>query len=95
LKTCNCLAFFGPILINSTIFKASESDAEREVQRPVEGRRSRSRSRRSWIWNQFFVIEEYAGPEPVLIGRVSKKEKEPSTFCDVEALDIFTKKKRV
>uniref|UniRef100_M3ZUZ3 Uncharacterized LOC102236017 n=1 Tax=Xiphophorus maculatus TaxID=8083 RepID=M3ZUZ3_XIPMA len=32
--------------------------------------RSRSRSRRSWIWNQFFVIEEYAGPEPVLIGRL-------------------------
>uniref|UniRef100_A0A672RF34 Cadherin 24 n=1 Tax=Sinocyclocheilus grahami TaxID=75366 RepID=A0A672RF34_SINGR len=31
---------------------------------------SRSRKRRSWIWNQFFVIEEYAGPEPVLIGRL-------------------------
>lgn len=31
---------------------------------------SQSRSRRSWIWNQFFVIEEYSGPEPVLIGRV-------------------------
>uniref|UniRef100_A0A8B9J9J4 Cadherin-22 n=1 Tax=Astyanax mexicanus TaxID=7994 RepID=A0A8B9J9J4_ASTMX len=30
----------------------------------------RSRRRRSWIWNQFFVIEEYAGPEPVLIGRL-------------------------
>uniref|UniRef100_A0A8B9KA13 Cadherin 24, type 2a n=1 Tax=Astyanax mexicanus TaxID=7994 RepID=A0A8B9KA13_ASTMX len=30
----------------------------------------RSRSRRSWIWNQFFVIEEYSGPEPVLIGRL-------------------------
>uniref|UniRef100_A0AAY4ARQ7 Cadherin domain-containing protein n=1 Tax=Denticeps clupeoides TaxID=299321 RepID=A0AAY4ARQ7_9TELE len=30
----------------------------------------RSRSRRSWIWNQFFVIEEYTGPEPVLIGRL-------------------------
>ncbi|CAM4675946.1 unnamed protein product [Leuciscus chuanchicus] len=29
-----------------------------------------SRSRRSWIWNQFFVIEEYSGPEPVLIGRL-------------------------
>uniref|UniRef100_A0A3Q4HL62 Cadherin 24, type 2b n=1 Tax=Neolamprologus brichardi TaxID=32507 RepID=A0A3Q4HL62_NEOBR len=26
--------------------------------------------KRSWIWNQFFVIEEYAGPEPVLIGRL-------------------------
>uniref|UniRef100_A0A8D0CIA9 Cadherin 24 n=1 Tax=Scleropages formosus TaxID=113540 RepID=A0A8D0CIA9_SCLFO len=31
---------------------------------------TRSRSRRSWIWNQFFVIEEYSGPEPVLIGRL-------------------------
>lgn len=29
------------------------------------------RRRRSWLWNQFFVIEEYKGPEPVLIGRVS------------------------
>ncbi|XP_029437278.1 cadherin-24 [Rhinatrema bivittatum] len=32
--------------------------------------RSLLRSRRSWVWNQFFVIEEYAGPEPVLIGRL-------------------------
>lgn len=28
------------------------------------------RSKRSWVWNQFFVIEEYAGPEPVLIGKL-------------------------
>lgn len=35
---------------------------------PVE---PRARRRRSWLWNQFFVIEEYRGPEPVLIGRVS------------------------
>ncbi|KAL7977712.1 hypothetical protein Chor_009661 [Crotalus horridus] len=28
------------------------------------------RTRRSWVWNQFFVIEEYSGPEPVLIGRL-------------------------
>nr|XP_043900885.1 cadherin-24-like [Solea senegalensis] len=28
------------------------------------------RQRRSWLWNQFFVIEEYRGPEPVLIGRL-------------------------
>ncbi|KAI1888744.1 hypothetical protein AGOR_G00171880 [Albula goreensis] len=38
--------------------------------RGQEGEESRSRSRRSWIWNQFFVIEEYSGPEPVLIGRL-------------------------
>lgn len=34
------------------------------------GPRPRPRHRRSWLWNQFFVIEEYRGPEPVLIGRV-------------------------
>ncbi|XP_069489936.1 cadherin-24 isoform X2 [Ambystoma mexicanum] len=28
------------------------------------------RAKRSWVWNQFFVIEEYAGPEPVLIGKL-------------------------
>lgn len=33
------------------------------------------RRRRSWLWNQFFVIEEYRGPEPVLIGRVSSCHK--------------------
>ncbi|KAJ8357624.1 hypothetical protein SKAU_G00204180 [Synaphobranchus kaupii] len=38
--------------------------------RSQEGEETRSRSRRSWIWNQFFVIEEYSGPEPVLIGRL-------------------------
>lgn len=37
----------------------------------VDGSEPRTRRRRSWLWNQFFVIEEYRGPEPVLIGRVS------------------------
>lgn len=44
------------------------------VTRPEDGRppaEPRARRRRSWLWNQFFVIEEYRGPEPVLIGRVS------------------------
>lgn len=36
------------------------------------------RNRRSWVWNQFFVIEEYAGPEPVLIGKVRTG---PSHVC--------------
>lgn len=28
------------------------------------------RSKRGWVWNQFFVIDEYTGPNPVLVGRV-------------------------
>lgn len=51
---------------NSLVFEEAEEEAGR-----AEPPGPRSRSRRSWIWNQFFVIEEYAGPEPVLIGRVS------------------------
>ncbi|KAM8961424.1 cadherin-24 [Pelodytes ibericus] len=37
---------------------------------PPQGPGPPLRSKRSWVWNQFFVIEEYAGPEPVLIGRL-------------------------
>lgn len=56
------------------VFEEAEADAEEEeVHDRMERKGSRSRSRRSWIWNQFFVIEEYAGPEPVLIGRVREK----------------------
>lgn len=57
------------------VFEEAESEVEEEVRDHVERRGPRSRSRRSWIWNQFFVIEEYAGPEPVLIGRVRNKTK--------------------
>uniref|UniRef100_A0A3B3XJ06 Cadherin domain-containing protein n=1 Tax=Poecilia mexicana TaxID=48701 RepID=A0A3B3XJ06_9TELE len=45
----------------------SQGGPER-VQDPQWGRSPRRR--RSWLWNQFFVIEEYRGPEPVLIGRL-------------------------
>uniref|UniRef100_A0A7N6B876 Cadherin domain-containing protein n=1 Tax=Anabas testudineus TaxID=64144 RepID=A0A7N6B876_ANATE len=52
------------------VFEEAEAEVKEEVRDRMEGKGSRSRSRRSWIWNQFFVIEEYAGPEPVLIGRL-------------------------
>lgn len=31
---------------------------------------TQSRQRRSWVWNQFFVLEEYTGDEPLYIGKV-------------------------
>ncbi|XP_069617832.1 cadherin-24 isoform X1 [Ranitomeya imitator] len=37
---------------------------------PPQGPGPPPRFKRSWVWNQFFVIEEYTGPEPVLIGRL-------------------------
>lgn len=29
------------------------------------------RDKRGWVWNQFFVLEEYTGLEPLYIGKVS------------------------
>ncbi|XP_068448884.1 cadherin-24 [Clinocottus analis] len=54
-----------------TLNRRSES-ADGGAEGAIEARGSgpRTRHRRSWLWNQFFVIEEYRGPEPVLIGRL-------------------------
>ncbi|XP_028450211.1 cadherin-7-like [Perca flavescens] len=35
-----------------------------------EGVQQRRRRRRSWVWNQFFVLEEYTGDEPLYIGKL-------------------------
>lgn len=37
----------------------------------LEGRRVLSRAKRGWVWNQMFVLEEFSGPDPILVGRVS------------------------
>lgn len=37
----------------------------------TEGQRLLSRAKRGWVWNQMFVLEEFSGPDPILVGRVS------------------------
>lgn len=39
--------------------------------RAVEGQKILSRAKRGWVWNQMFVLEEFTGPDPILVGRVS------------------------
>ncbi|XP_036940813.1 cadherin-7-like isoform X2 [Acanthopagrus latus] len=34
------------------------------------GIQSYQRSRRSWVWNQFFVLEEFQGDEPLYVGKL-------------------------
>uniref|UniRef100_A0A671Z4W6 Cadherin 7a n=1 Tax=Sparus aurata TaxID=8175 RepID=A0A671Z4W6_SPAAU len=34
------------------------------------GVHSHQRSRRSWVWNQFFVLEEFQGDEPLYVGKL-------------------------
>lgn len=45
--------------------------SQRHRQRAGKEGQVLHRSKRGWVWNQFFVIEEYTGPDPVLVGRVS------------------------
>uniref|UniRef100_A0A8C1Q9W4 Cadherin 24, type 2a n=1 Tax=Cyprinus carpio TaxID=7962 RepID=A0A8C1Q9W4_CYPCA len=59
--------------VQTVMMGNQESDSSGDFHRTFTGpdeMPSQTRSRRSWIWNQFFVIEEYSGPEPVLIGRL-------------------------
>ncbi|XP_026856530.2 cadherin-22 isoform X1 [Electrophorus electricus] len=32
--------------------------------------RARERVKRGWVWNQFFVVEEYTGTEPLYVGKI-------------------------
>ncbi|KAJ3592936.1 hypothetical protein NHX12_005274 [Muraenolepis orangiensis] len=34
-----------------------------------DGRVLLSRAKRGWVWNQMFVLEEFSGPDPILVGR--------------------------
>lgn len=53
---------------------AGHSSLHRHRQRGGKEGQVLHRSKRGWVWNQFFVIEEYTGPDPVLVGRVSPTE---------------------
>ncbi|MBN3293585.1 CADH8 protein, partial [Polypterus senegalus] len=35
-----------------------------------ERQRSLSRAKRGWVWNQMFVLEEFTGRDPILVGRL-------------------------
>ncbi|XP_036390689.1 cadherin-8-like isoform X1 [Megalops cyprinoides] len=37
---------------------------------PGEGQRILNRAKRGWVWNQMFVLEEFSGPDPILVGRL-------------------------
>uniref|UniRef100_G3UE35 Cadherin 8 n=1 Tax=Loxodonta africana TaxID=9785 RepID=G3UE35_LOXAF len=41
-----------------------------ELNRLNEEQRILNRSKRGWVWNQMFVLEEFSGPEPILVGRL-------------------------
>lgn len=46
-------------------------DPEKSPQSDPDPWEVQQRHKRSWVWNQFFVLEEYTGNEPLYVGKVS------------------------
>ncbi|XP_019361071.1 PREDICTED: cadherin-8 isoform X1 [Gavialis gangeticus] len=46
------------------------SGSSMELNGLGEEQRVLNRSKRGWVWNQMFVLEEFSGPEPILVGRL-------------------------
>jgi len=49
----------------------SSGDPETSPHSDPDPREALQRHKRSWVWNQFFVLEEYTGNEPLYVGKVS------------------------
>uniref|UniRef100_A0ABI7XA66 Cadherin-7 n=1 Tax=Felis catus TaxID=9685 RepID=A0ABI7XA66_FELCA len=46
----------------------SQAELSRSRSKPYF-QSGRSRTKRSWVWNQFFVLEEYMGSDPLYVGK--------------------------
>ncbi|XP_018418331.1 PREDICTED: cadherin-8 [Nanorana parkeri] len=46
------------------------TDATLELSGINDEQKVLNRSKRGWVWNQMFVLEEFSGPEPILVGRL-------------------------
>ncbi|XP_054622011.1 cadherin-7a [Dunckerocampus dactyliophorus] len=45
-------------------------DADESLHPDAPSRGDLHRHKRSWVWNQFFVLEEYTGNEPLYVGKL-------------------------
>ncbi|KAG5839484.1 hypothetical protein ANANG_G00205480 [Anguilla anguilla] len=55
-------------LVNQS--KSLQTGSVMGLHGPGEGQRLLSRAKRGWVWNQMFVLEEFSGPDPILVGRL-------------------------
>uniref|UniRef100_A0A8C7HSF5 Cadherin 8 n=2 Tax=Oncorhynchus TaxID=8016 RepID=A0A8C7HSF5_ONCKI len=65
--TCVPYTSMTPIISQS---KSLQTGSTALLRGLVEGQRILSRAKRGWVWNQMFVLEEFSGPDPILVGRL-------------------------
>lgn len=69
--TCAPFVSTTPIGVQSRTAQSGGSVAVAAASGLGEGQRLLSRTKRGWVWNQMFVLEEFSGRDPILVGRVS------------------------
>ncbi|CAI5646248.1 cadherin-8 isoform X1 [Oreochromis niloticus] len=75
--TCVLSVSMTPIIGQS---KSTQTGGSAVVASGVgEGQRLLSRAKRGWVWNQMFVLEEFSGPDPILVGRLHTDKVENDT----------------
>lgn len=47
-----------------------DATPDRPHKHPTHSRDALQRQKRNWVWNQFFVLEEYTGTEPLYVGKL-------------------------
>uniref|UniRef100_A0A8C5RPF5 Uncharacterized protein n=1 Tax=Laticauda laticaudata TaxID=8630 RepID=A0A8C5RPF5_LATLA len=57
-------------LITTVLSGTSRSPSKDQGQNLSDNLLLHQRMKRSWVWNQFFVLEEYTGTDPLYVGKV-------------------------
>ncbi|XP_026556848.1 cadherin-12 isoform X2 [Pseudonaja textilis] len=78
MLTRNCLSLLLWVLFNGVILMLlhsqpqhiSKAESRKNVVTNPEWRIPTLRVKRGWVWNQFFVLEEYMGSEPQYVGKL-------------------------
>ncbi|KAI4809287.1 hypothetical protein KUCAC02_018187, partial [Chaenocephalus aceratus] len=69
---------------------------ERGTEANIRGEKLLKRARRGWMWNQFFLQEEYTGSDYQYIGKKEggvegksgeQRQRRESSFCNVEKIE--------
>ncbi|KAM9286013.1 cadherin-12 isoform 2-T2 [Cariama cristata] len=78
MLTRNCLSLLLWVLFDGGLLTPLHSQPQQTLEAEpkenvvtMQGRRSPAqRVKRGWVWNQFFVLEEYMGSEPQYVGKL-------------------------
>lgn len=71
LAVAVCVICLGPSLDALSLYgRRTETEGGEGAEAVIRGERPLKRVRRGWMWNQFFLQEEYTGSDYQYIGKV-------------------------